>query len=1086
MPDDKANENDRFKKIHPSIFIGLGGTGKHILLTLRRKLFEKYGLKDGFSIMEFLWIDTDMQNLGIDGEKLDYALEQVMFRPDEVIDLQIPEATFNSYIQYKEDYPHIWEWLPHTIEAQGPPKNGAKQIRPLGRLGFFYKYDDIIKKLDFLKNKITSRDNINKTQKMGLEIDASKTDIYIVFSIAGGTGSGIFLDTAFTLKEHLVSGINTIGCVVLPSVFWHDRNHRIFANSYAALKELEYYSLRKDFLNKDEAMAHESRESRHDFLSWYHARSIPKKVIGPPFDILYLIDNRTSKGFTINLDNRKQLLDMAAENIFLQFASPYAFGSIIKSIQSNAHALLEQHYLFEILDEERKGEVKYSNAYSRHFASMGLAKIYIPIDKIRRSCSLKLAMDIVADWTGESQKDHNINELVEKNLYDHLKLAREEKGKTFVNRINKHGETNFEAAVDEWIIKLRTRIITGIEQKNPNTRKELTEEYEQYIKENIENPGSKKGIYCQGIDANVSSLVIHLKERILQKVNDFLNEPQFRFDISKKVLLHFKDRLTAMKQTMEKECGEIERNISNRYKKDFNRTLILYADVQRRFTYLKKITLLKLGTFLIKKLRTWLINETRVLLLKGAVKTLEEITGFVGYSQTEQNEKGEIMVREQGLVKKLSNVEETLKTGVYESLKRKYRSFANQEEEHINIVLYSEDLVRNYYEINGKPPDQPLIYTKGKEFLAEIGRELISFIEYFEGQGKTNLEETLEAFAARHFSTIKRKHEIIKMLYDDKRFSADDRKRLISNFIGNGHPWIKPTGAFMGTNTRRLKSDMEQYSILGVFPGEHDCYKRFRKDVRSEGVSEERFQTADSEENVSYFFTEWVAFPIMYIDGIREWHDRAYIDYLQKGEENLHIEKYYHKYDELIAISRKDLNTYLEAYETLILGFILGIIDINEEKPRKTFQYNLQIEASPGFFQQKKLGDEYFAIKRLQRDLTLRRKISDLVTEKKMKFETIDELGSYYVLLNYYWEHVFPRKFRGSKADPVEMKNFEHRVIDREMNDIGNKIKDTLKLVGYDQEEIKSEIAEIIKQKKANLDKFSKIIGNSNRRVLTS
>ncbi|MCI0470667.1 MAG: tubulin-like doman-containing protein, partial [Candidatus Aminicenantes bacterium] len=350
MMQDRNGEQDKFKKIHPSIFIGLGGTGKHILLSLRKKLFEKFDLKKGFPIMEFLWIDTDMQNIGIDGKELDYTLEQVRFQPDEIVDLQVPESTFKGYISYKQDYPHLWEWLPHTIEAAGPPKNGAKQIRPLGRLGFFYKYDEIVAKLDFLKSKIASRENINKTQEMGIEVDASRTDIYVVFSIAGGTGSGIFMDMAFTLKEHFTSGMTSIGYVVLPSVFWHDRSHRIFANSYAALKELEFYSLRKDFLNKDEAMAHETRESQHDFLCWYSAKSRQKRVVGPPFDIVYLIDNQTSQGYTINLDNKDQLMDMIAEDIFMQFASPAAFGSIVKSVQANAHALLEHHYVFEISD----------------------------------------------------------------------------------------------------------------------------------------------------------------------------------------------------------------------------------------------------------------------------------------------------------------------------------------------------------------------------------------------------------------------------------------------------------------------------------------------------------------------------------------------------------------------------------------------------------------------------------------------------------------------------------------------------------------------------------------------------------------
>ncbi|UCH94779.1 MAG: tubulin-like doman-containing protein [Candidatus Aminicenantes bacterium] len=1086
MAKENAAELEQFKKIHPSLFIGLGGTGKHVLLCLRRKLFEKLGLKDGLPCMEFLWLDTDMQNIGIDGKELDYTLEQVKFQQKEIIDLQVPDATFKSYLSFKEDYPHIWEWLPHTIEAQGPPRNGAKQIRPLGRLGFFYKYDEIVKRLDFLKSKISSRDNINKTQEMGIEVDASKTDIYIVFSIAGGTGSGTFLDMAFTLKDHFISGVTTIGYVVLPSVFWHDKSHRIFANSYAALKELEYYSLRKDFLDRDEAMTHEMRESAHDFDCWYSAKSKKRKVVGPPFDVIYLIDNQTSQGFTINLDNKDQLMDMAAEDIFLQFASPAAFGSIIKSIQSNAHALLEQHYLFEILDEKREGSVKYSEAYSRHYASMGLAKIYIPVDKIRKNCSLKLAIDIVGNWLKKPTKAPNINDLVEKDFYSHLKLSKGETGKTFINRINKLGERNFEAAVDDWINRLRNRVIPKIERTDSSIRKELVDEVEEYIKENIKKEGTKKGIYVEGIDTNISNMVKEIQSGILEEMNEILNEPNFRFEIAKKMLLHLKERLDHMKQMLERHCNETRKKITGIYKRDFDTRLNTYAEVERRFTYLKKITLMRMGNIMIRKLRQWLINEVRVLLMEGAMKAIEEISGFVGFSKTKQDENGEIIVIEEGLVKKLSDVEEILGKDVLGSLNHKHKAFARQEEEHINIGIYDDQLIRSYYELEGKPVDDEVIYIKGKEFLAETSLEMIGFIDYFEKYGKGKLEESLEVFCSRRFSTLKKKHEAVRMLYNEKKYRPEDRKRMIGNFVGNGHPWIKPTDTFLGTGQNKLRKNIQKYSVLGVYPGKHDCYRQFETDVRAEKVEVVRFQITDSEENVAYFYTEWVAFPAMYIDGIREWHDRAYLDYMERGEEDLHIEKYYHKYDELIAISREDLNMYLSAYETLILGFILGIIEIAQEKERRTFGYNIELEAAPGIFRPKRIGDEYFAIKRLEREPRLKQTILDMIARKKTEIELDKEkLWNYYSLLKYYWTTVFPLKYKGSKADPVEIHTFEHRVIESEMILIGDKLEDRLKNEELGKEQINREIQENLKSRLADLDGFSRRVGDSVRRVLT-
>jgi hypothetical protein len=1086
MAKNTTSDQEKFKKIHPSLFIGLGGTGKHILLSLRRKFFEKFGLKSGFPIMEFLWLDTDMQNVGIDGEKLDYALEEVLFQPDELIDLQIPESTFKSYVSFKEEHPHIWEWLPHTLEATGPPKNGARQIRPLGRLGYFYKYNEIVRKLDQLKNRISSRENVNKTQEMGIEVDSSETDIYIVFSVAGGTGSGIFLDMAFTIKEHFTSGINSIGYIVLPSVFWHDKSHRIFANSYSALKELEYYSLRKDFLNKDEASAHKKHESKHDFLHWYSAGGVQKRVMGPPFDIHYLVDNQTSLGYTINLENKGQLLDMAAEDIFLQFASPYSFGSIIKSIQANAHALLEKHYLFEIFDEKRPGEVKYSNAYSLHNAVMGLSKIYIPIDKIKKSCSFKLAMDIVSDWIKEPERDFDVTHLVEKGMYDYLKLSRGENGKTFVDRINRTGERTFEASLDEWINNLRNQMIPKIDRSVPRVDKEIVNAYEQYLKENVERIGTRKGLIVDGIESNVNNLVKEMEDGIVEKINEILGEPEFRFAIAKRMLLHFKEKLNFMRETLEKTRNDIRGKISSKYQPNFNNLLNTYSDVERKFSYLKKGTLSKLGGILMKKLKVVLRHEIRILLLEGAIKAIKDLSGFVGYSRTEQTEDGEMIVVEEGLVKKLSDVVEVLKKGILESLNHKYASFSAQEKEYINIGLYNEDLVLNYYKVGEKKVDIDVIQEKSKEFLTEMGLEMYGLISYFSDFGKGKLEEKMIEFCLRPFTAIKRKHEVIKMLYDEKRYDQDARRREVGNFVGNGHPWIKSTGDFMGANAEKMKGDMEKYSILGVYPGKHESYNKFVADVKAEGALEQRFQIADSDENVAFFYTEWVSFPIMYIEGVKEWHDRAYLKYMESGEENLHLEKYYHKYDDLVAISRDELNEYLKSYETLILGFMLGEINVEEEKERDTFRYHIKLETAPGVFHDNKLGDEYFAIKKLQKESNLKKKILELIEDRKMKINlNTEKLWEYYALLKYYWERVFPIRYRGSEAEPVAIKSFENRVIEEEMSLVGGKLKKALKEVtGLDEVDINKEISQKLDSLLVNLDQFSTKIGDTPRRVL--
>jgi hypothetical protein len=44
-------------QIRPTVFIGLGGTGKEVLLSLRRKVYEKF-CKPSLPCASFLWVDT--------------------------------------------------------------------------------------------------------------------------------------------------------------------------------------------------------------------------------------------------------------------------------------------------------------------------------------------------------------------------------------------------------------------------------------------------------------------------------------------------------------------------------------------------------------------------------------------------------------------------------------------------------------------------------------------------------------------------------------------------------------------------------------------------------------------------------------------------------------------------------------------------------------------------------------------------------------------------------------------------------------------------------------------------------------------
>ena len=1072
-------------KIHPSVFIGLGGTGKHVLLSLRNKLFEKFRLKNGFPVMAFLCMDTDIQEMYLDNKETDTEMKYIEFEPEEVVDLQIPESVFRRYISSKKDYPHIWEWLPDSIEAQGPPRGGAKQLRPLGRLGYFYKYDEIVEKLEFIKEMITSEENIDKTRAMGIDVDTSKIDVYIVFSIAGGTGSGIFLDTAFTVKEHFRTSMNTIGCAVLPAVFFYDTSHRIFANAYAALKELEYYSLRKDFISKSKAMDRKSTNSEHDFLSRYSANK-RKKVIGPPFDVVYLMDNKTSSGFTINAEDKYQLLDMAAEEIFLKSCSPSNFYTKVKSLQSNTYPDLNRYYVYEILDGKRKGKVKYQNIYSCHFASMGLSKIYIPIDRIKRLCGFKLAIRIVENWIRESPETHNSRDNLGESLFGHLTFLQNETGKTIVNMIDRYQGRSFELEIGRWINKRWAKTAHQFGQTGANVIKELKESYKQYIKENIREESGSKGIYAKCIENNVSNAIKEMEAGIIEKTNRILDKPALRFEIAIKMLLDFTGRLKPIKGILEKNRDEIKMKAIHINEMELRLILEKYSSLNQGFTVLKKSRLKKLGFKIIKKLETCLTNELRILLLEGAIKVIDHLRNFVGFYKTAQDEGEGKKVVTGGLIKKLSYLKNVLNNDVLSSLQGKYQSFSNRVPEYLNISFFNEELVDNYFKIKGKPIDDHVIYAGGREFSEKIENKIIGFIDFIEKNGEMEFQQSLEEFCSSKFSKLKIRHEVIKMLYDEKKRNPDKWKRLIGWFIGLGHPWIKDSGSFLGINEYELRNDIQKYSVLGVYPGSHYAYKHFKDHAGVEVTSSRGFHVIDSEKEAAYFYSQWKGFPIMYIDGIREWYDRAYITYMDKPDKNLHIEKDYHKYDEIIPFSQDEVDRLFSVYRVLILGFILGVIAIGEETKRKSFRYSFRSEVHPGIFRTREIGNDASAIETLLCQRDLRNEIDENIASKKIEIDMdTEKTWNYYALLNYYWENVFPLKYMGGKTDPIEMKTFEHRVVEEEMRTAGDKLDELMKAGGYSKKEIKQAFQDKLASMLSGIDAFSRKIGNSNRRILS-
>lgn len=119
----------------------------------------------------------------------------------------------------------------HQYDTLLPPNNrvsqGARQMRALGRIGFLCGMESIIDAVETAK------------QKLGATGAGEGIRVNIFCSLAGGTGSGMFMDLGILLRKRLMTRANISAYFLLPDAFdGGSQTQRIWSNGYAALQEL--------------------------------------------------------------------------------------------------------------------------------------------------------------------------------------------------------------------------------------------------------------------------------------------------------------------------------------------------------------------------------------------------------------------------------------------------------------------------------------------------------------------------------------------------------------------------------------------------------------------------------------------------------------------------------------------------------------------------------------------------------------------------------------------------------------------------------------------------------------------------------
>jgi hypothetical protein len=343
----------------PTVVLGLGGTGFGAVLKLKRRFIDAYGSVP--PIIRFLTIDTT-ENTEHSEKSSDGTL--VSLEPNEqyVLSIANPTGLVNGTNE------HIDQWWPRNIPINAIVA-GAGQVRARGRLALFAKSVDIFGRIRKAIDDVTL---IKSTKRMYAErfhvSNRGGVEIYIVGSLGGGTGSGIFLDAAFISRSFLDSESNITGVLVLPRIFQGLPGVQLVKpNAYAALKEIERFA---------------TMEQRDQFAIDYGTHNVEVKQ--PPFDLLYLIDGVNEAGKVVG--DIGDLLTLVAQGLYLQI------GSQIGTESENTVDNIKSHLA-------AAGRVR---GRSASYCSFGVGTLSLPVRQLQGmqlDVARKLLIDGLMDGT---------------------------------------------------------------------------------------------------------------------------------------------------------------------------------------------------------------------------------------------------------------------------------------------------------------------------------------------------------------------------------------------------------------------------------------------------------------------------------------------------------------------------------------------------------------------------------------------------------------------------------------------------------------------------------------------------------------
>ncbi|WP_107669107.1 tubulin-like doman-containing protein [Cyanothece sp. BG0011] len=876
-------QEQQTRAIKRTICIGLGGTGRDVLMRIRRFIIDKYGRLDQLPVISFVQIDTDKDSFNSSGLSTGntYHGEEILFRDAEkVITTMTSQAVDNLLHElehpplFESAYSHIESWFDPRLKSHTTAiEDGAHGIRPVGRLAFFHNYMAV-------KNAINSAE----TRTMGHEAFLLKNglnvqpglDIFIVGSLCGGTGSGLFLDVAYTVRNLYQKNSQIFGYLVIsPSLFGD--TPIMNANTYAALKELNYYTSQNTVFQACYSQQYQVniRESR------------------PPFDYTYLVSNQTSGDYKIN--QKGKLCNVIAYKIFLEFSSE--LSSKLQGQRNNFKDPMLR------TDDHPFG-------MCQQYLTFGLSAIYFTRDRLVQIALNRLTLKLINFWLEGIGQSPDITTLIETFLLKWTAdITQEECITNKLKEVTHNNNKSFDKSLKRWQTSLEEIELEKAEEIE-SLKQDLPRSFRsEFRKVQDGNTESSRGIWLTHLKNNQSSVTDKLSKDIDDFIGSLLNPNNHDFSINNSLgfLEGLKTTLSQYQRTLEMQKQD-SKGMSGEetIEKIWSETKQEIEDIQQKS---------KLPFFNNRKFTQ--IQEV-------VLNSIREVSGVIQHNF-------EVAVNNESLtiIEALQNHVSTRLNQVYrfsELIQQLIKYYENKEQElrQLNLDEMSGEAIFPESDIDDCIPNngarsQLVSVTQNLAQELSFGDSLLSLLNT-NLVDQSQLQHKTDSVIERLFSSLglSQVQSVIKRFLEN--YSIADRSRRLEQIIQSSQPLLS-----LNLSDPRFYNGKEKRSQLIGFKQSDDIEIKQFKDmlVNQIGIPENALKPIQAEDEI-LFITEYAGFPLRIVNNIA--HMKSF--YEQQVSRGILHNDYQIMFTDIIPNDAK----IIEEIEYIFYPCIaLGLLEYNQE-----------------------------------------------------------------------------------------------------------------------------------------------------------